>query len=282
MPGLDEVKQIYNSEEYWVSYGDEWSRHWGGPTMQWYVGILPRIHRFIPARTILDIGAGQGRFAVFLKEYAEKLILVDMSEKCIEICRERFAQDTNIEYFVNDGRSLDMIPDDTIDFVFSHDALVFAEEHEMNQNIIQLARILRKTGAAFIHHSNLGQYWYYTKLSRRTIKFLRKIKFIEGDSWRAYSVSAAKVRNMCHKVGLECIVQEMITWSTKKTLVDCYSLIVHRDSALYRKPKTYRNRSFDKIKKYTGKLVKYYDPAVKLYASRSVSYDTLSQNKNSG
>jgi ubiquinone/menaquinone biosynthesis C-methylase UbiE len=280
MPRLDEVKQIYNSEEYWVSYGDEWSRHWGGPWMQWYVGILPRIHKFIPAETILDIGAGQGRFAMFLKEYAEKLILVDMSEKCIGICKERFSQDTNIQYFVNDGRSLDMIPDDSIDFVFSHDALVFAEEPDMNEYINQLARKLKKTGAAFIHHSNLGQYWYYTNLPRRTIKLLRKLNFIEGDSWRAYSVSAEKVRNMCHKVGLECIVQELITWSTEKTLVDCYSLIVHRDSDLYRKPKIYRNLSFDKVKKYTGKLAKYYDPEVKLYTSRSVSYDTLSEKNN--
>jgi ubiquinone/menaquinone biosynthesis C-methylase UbiE len=280
MPTITENKLVFDSEKFWVHYGEEWSSEWGGLFMQWYVALLPRIYKFIPAQTILEIGAGQGRFAKYLKEYTENLILVDLSETCIETCKVRFSEDTNIQYFVNDGKSLDMIADDSVDFVFSHDALVFTEEPDLNEYIRQLAQKLKKNGAAFIHHSNLGEYWYYNKLSQRSIKLLRKLKLIENDSWRAYSVSAEKVRKMCSKVGLECIVQELITWSTEKTLNDCYSVIVHRDSSWYRKPKIYRNRNFDNFKKYTKKLAKVYHPDVTHYKGPTVTYETVSDLKS--
>jgi ubiquinone/menaquinone biosynthesis C-methylase UbiE len=280
MPTVKDNRLIFNSNKYWVHYGEEWSRSWGGPSMHWHSVILPRIYRFLPAHTILDLGAGQGRFAQFLKQYTETLILVDLSEPCIEICKQRFSLDSNIKYYVNDGKSLNMIDDDSVDFVFSHDALVFVEEQDLREYIHQLARKLKNDGAAFLHHSNLGQYWYYSKLSQTTIKYLRKLKIIEDDFWRAYSVSAKNVSIMCHEVGLECIVQEIIPWYTKKTFVDCYSLIVHKDSKWKQKPRVFRNRDFEQSKLYINRLARYYDPNVEKYIAVPVTYDSLNHRNN--
>jgi ubiquinone/menaquinone biosynthesis C-methylase UbiE len=279
MPTLDDNKLVFNIKQNWVHYGEEWSRSWGGSNMHWHAVLLPRIYKFIPTDNILDIGAGQGRFAQFLKGYANNLILVDISEECIETCKKRFAKDKNIQYFVNDGKSLDMIRDNSIDFVFSHDALVFVEEPDLKEYIGQLAYKIKKNGVAFIHHSNLAAYWYYNKLSQRSIKLLRRLKLIEDDYWRAYTVSAAKVKEMCNAVGLECIVQEVIPWYTKKTFVDCYSLIVHKDSVWARKPKVFRNREFENSKRYIGRLARYYDPNVEKFMPVPVTYDTVNQIK---
>jgi ubiquinone/menaquinone biosynthesis C-methylase UbiE len=280
MPSLTDLKSVFNSDKYWVHYGDEWSRLWGGTHMQWFAGILPRIFRFIPADTILDIGAGQGRFAQFLKSYANRLILVDLSERCIEICKERFSEFKHIDYFVNDGKSLAMIEDDSVDFIFSHDALVFAEEPDVRMYVEQIARKMKSNGAAFIHHSNLADYWYYTRLSRSTINLLRKLKIIENDSWRAYSVSASKVRKMCQDAGLECIVQEIMPWSTRRTFVDCYSLIVHKNSVWSGKNKFFRNSEFELNKRYLRGLARYYHPDIPAYRSVSVTYDSLTEENN--
>ena len=131
--------------------------------MQWYGTILPRIHAYLPAQTILEIAPGHDRWTRFLKDSCNRLILVDLSENCIEACQNRFADSSNITYHVNDGVSLAMIPDNTIDFVFSFDSLVHAEEDVIAAYISQLAHKLTNNGIAFIHHSNLGEYNYYQK-----------------------------------------------------------------------------------------------------------------------
>lgn len=258
MATLEDNKNMWELDIVWKYGGEQWSKTWGGPYMQWYGSIMPRIHRYLPAKKILEIGSGYGRFSQFLKDYAETLILVDISEKGIEACKSRFSDEKNVQYFVNDGKSLNMIRDDSVDFIFTHDALNFVEEDVMEEYIRQIAEKLTTDGAAFIHHSNLGAYWYFSNLSHKTTKLLQRINLIEEDHWRAQSVSAEKVKNMCHKFGLETITQELIVYFTKKMFVDCYSVIVHKDSKWFQEPKIFRNRSFMDEARNLRRLSKYY------------------------
>src|SRR3954451_12449920 len=127
MPDIDHNTTIWDETWDWSHQGDEWSTWWGGTPALWHGALLPRLHTFLPAGTVLEIAPGYGRWTQYLKDMSDRLILVDLAERCIEGCRQRFADATNIEYHVNDGRSLDMIPDGSIDFVFSFDSLVHAE-----------------------------------------------------------------------------------------------------------------------------------------------------------
>src|SRR4051812_41608893 len=127
MPTLDENIHMWKGRYGWEKYGEEWSQKWGGSEAQWFGSIHPRIHSFLPTTTILEIAPGFGRWTNYLKNYCEHLIVVDLAENCIRACKERFAGNSNISYYVNDGRSLEMIGDNTIDFVFSFDSLVHAE-----------------------------------------------------------------------------------------------------------------------------------------------------------
>jgi ubiquinone/menaquinone biosynthesis C-methylase UbiE len=77
---------------------------------------LPRISYFIPAENILEIASGYGRWTQFLQTYATCLTLVDIAPRCIDACRSRFRSLQNLTYHVNDGRSLDMIEDESINF----------------------------------------------------------------------------------------------------------------------------------------------------------------------
>src|SRR5688500_242534 len=108
----------------WIQAGEEWSEPWGSSAARWFGTILPRIHDCLPAGTILEIAPGFGRWTHYLKEHCGQLHVVDPDERCIETCRRRFSRDPNLSYHVNDGRSLAMIPDGSIDFVFSFDSLV--------------------------------------------------------------------------------------------------------------------------------------------------------------
>ena len=111
----------------WSGSGEEWSEGWGGSHAQWYGVVLPRIARFLPASSILEIAPGHGRWTAFLREHCDQLSIVDLDAACIDACRERFAGDERIAYHVNDGRSLDMIEDGSVDFAFSFDSLVHAD-----------------------------------------------------------------------------------------------------------------------------------------------------------
>ena len=90
----------------WSQEGEEWSASWGGTEALWRTVLLPRIDAYVPTGTILEIAPGYGRWTQYLKDLCNRLIVVDLASQCIEHCRERFAADRNIEYHVNDGRSL--------------------------------------------------------------------------------------------------------------------------------------------------------------------------------
>ena len=69
MPTIERNKELWDGLYHWSEMGDEWSKQWGCPYMQWYGMLLPRIHSFLPAKTILEIAPGYGRWTQFLKDY---------------------------------------------------------------------------------------------------------------------------------------------------------------------------------------------------------------------
>src|SRR5438093_10829710 len=102
----------------WREAGEEWSAPWGSSAAQWSGISFPRIRDCLPSSTILEIASGFGRWTHDLKDYCEKLWAVDKSIECFEACRERFAAEPHVLCVLNDGRSLSMIPDGSIDLVF--------------------------------------------------------------------------------------------------------------------------------------------------------------------
>ena len=179
--------------------------------MFWWRGLLPRIHRHLPAGRALEIAPGFGRWTSHLVSHARHLIIVDLTERCIEHCRARFADRTNIEYWTNDGESLAMIEDESLDFVFSFDSLVHVEAPVVRAYLLQLGRKLRPGGTGFIHHSNL-----------------RGLAEPGGDipswvtrrNWRGESMSARLFREYCAEAGLECQSQEIVNWISRSKKAD--------------------------------------------------------------
>lgn len=267
MPTIEDNISFWNGTYNWSKAGEEWSNTWGSSYMQWHGTILPRIRTFLPVPTILEIAPGFGRWTEFLRDYCSNLMVVDLSEKCIKACRERFADCSHITYFVNDGRSLDMIPDNTIDFVFSFDSLVHAEDTIISAYLSQLSGKLRQNGAAFIHHSNLGEYLNYFKMQRIISKIPGLLRVLTGMGildnvirpWRAPGMTAEKMQVYAEENGLQCISQELITWGTKRTLIDCISTIVKKDSFWFRNNKVFRNVLFMKEAVNIRNLSRLYD-----------------------
>ena len=200
--------------------------------MEWYGTILPRVHRYLPRRTVLEIACGYGRWTHYLKDHCEKLIAIDLLEECVDACKVRFADSPHITCLANDGKSLDMVPDASVDFVFSFDSLVHVDPGVMKAYLEQLPRILRADGVAFLHHSNLGEYAHYRTIERipKMVGLLSRIGILERNLHdRDRAVSANLVRQLAEESGLRCISQELVCWSTRSTLIDCFSVVAQRE-----------------------------------------------------
>src|SRR5437667_12244438 len=92
----------------------------------------------------------------------------------------------------NDGRSLSIFPDQSIDFVFSFDSLVHVKREIIEAYLSELGAKLRIGGKGFIHHSNLGEYAhsFRERLPRRAEKLLIKAKILDWDHQRDPNMSA--------------------------------------------------------------------------------------------
>ena len=245
MASIQENRLFYEDYD-WSAAGEEWADPWGGSDMQWYGSILPRIHLFLPAATILEIGAGYGRWADCLLPYCEQLILVDLTQECVDKCAERFHGKTNVKCIHNDGTSLNFIKNKSIDFIFSFHSLVHADESTMKNYVREISKKLTTNGVAFIHHSNAGEYFNDVTIDDAKI----------GD-YRDITMTASKMRDLAESAGLRCSTQELVNWETEE-LLDCFSVLARPNSLWGRTSKTISNHEFMGEMAHFGRLAEIY------------------------
>jgi ubiquinone/menaquinone biosynthesis C-methylase UbiE len=138
----------------WSGRGEEWT-----PSAEWKRSLIDEVMlaNLKPQTTILEIGPGAGRWTEALQALAHHLILVDLSDRCIELCRRRFEHAQNMEFHVNDGRSLAPIADGSVDGVWSFDVFVHIAPPDVDAYLGEIGRVLRPGGRAVIHHARAGR-----------------------------------------------------------------------------------------------------------------------------
>jgi len=229
----------------WREAGEEWSAPWGSSAAQWSGTIFPRIREFLPTGTILEIAPGFGRWTHYLKDYCEQLWIVDRSTECIEACLRRFAADSRVRCYLNDGRSLSMIPDGSVDFIFSFDSFVHTNREVVEAYLHEFGTKLKIGGKGFIHHSNFGEYVdsLRERVPEALAKPLIKLKILDWAHHRNPEMSAELFRALCAQHGLYCITQELVNWRGRR-LIDCLSLFARSHSAPQNATKIVRNPNF--------------------------------------
>ena len=102
--------------------------------------------------SILEIGPGAGRWTDILCEPASRLVLADISQACIDICKERFKSKENIEYYLIKDR-LDILENASIDVIWSYDVFVHINPSDIQEYVKEFRRIFTPGGIAIIHHA---------------------------------------------------------------------------------------------------------------------------------
>lgn len=246
MPDVDQNRAQWDGSYDWPQAGDEWSAPWGGTITQWRATLLPRLQSFLPAESILEIAPGYGRWTPFLLEACKRYVGVDIAAGGIEACRRRFADAPHAEFHVNDGRSLDVVEDGSVDLAFSFDSLVHVEDDVIGAYLAELSAKLTDHGLIFLHHSNLAAcppLGWPLRMGLRAVGKLRRRPHPGWDYWRGTSMSADRFRALAEAAGLVCVGQETINWLGSRP-IDCISLATRPGSTWDRPTVTVNNPFF--------------------------------------
>lgn len=153
-----ENREIWDGWD-WSLYGEEWTedvrRFKGMEPDEWKSRLVQEAMVKYARRggTILEIGPGAGRWTEKLRELAGRLILADLSQTCLDLCRERLGDDTAIQYVLTDGRSLPGVEADSVDFIWSYDVFVHINPTDTDRYLSEFARVMKVGSYASIHHA---------------------------------------------------------------------------------------------------------------------------------
>ena len=137
----------------WSRRGDEWNDT--DVPEQWKASLIDEV--LLPnlgdVRAVLEIGPGGGRWSEVLQPRVERLVLVDVTPRALDLCKERLGDADNVEYVLSEGAAFPAVERASIDWVWSFDVFVHIAPLDVASYIGEIARVLRPGGTALIHHS---------------------------------------------------------------------------------------------------------------------------------
>lgn len=134
----------------WEQGGEEWTA-----SQAWKDSLIEHVLEPTMPRgaTILEIGPGAGRWTETLHGRAAQLILADITDTTLELCRERLGDPPNVAYVRTDGSGLTGVSGDAVDAVWAFDTFVHIAPLDIAGYLADIRRVLRRGGIAVIHHS---------------------------------------------------------------------------------------------------------------------------------
>ncbi len=171
-----------------------------------------RLFAFLDLDCVVELACGRGRHVPQYIELANEVILIDILDKNIEFCKERFRNISKIQYYVNNGHDLEQLASNSCSALFTYDAMVHFEMLDIFEYLKETRRVLKPGGRALFHHSN------------NTVDY--RVTFSTGIHGRNY-MSKQLFAYLADRAGLEVLEQRVIDWGGKKDL-DCLTLVEKR------------------------------------------------------
>lgn len=135
----------------WGRSGEEWTA-----SPEWKASLIEDVlEPTMPSGgVLLEIGPGAGRWSEPLHQRARRLILVDLTDRTLELCRERLGNPDDLVLVRNDGASLPGVGDGSIDGIWSFDVFVHVAPLDVAAYLDDIARVLRPGALAVLHHAD--------------------------------------------------------------------------------------------------------------------------------
>jgi ubiquinone/menaquinone biosynthesis C-methylase UbiE len=158
---------------------------------------------------VIELACGRGRHVPKYLEKAGQITLVDILEKNIDYCKERFKGERKIYYYKNNGFNLEQLENEAYTAVFCYDAMVHFEMMDIYSYLVDIYRVLKKGGGVLLHHSNYSD--DYTA------------SFATAPIGRSF-MSKKCFAYLAYRAGFEVIEQHVIDFDGVKD-IDCITLL---------------------------------------------------------
>lgn len=170
--------------------------------------VFNKLFNELDLSNVVELACGRGRHVPHYVDKAKNVILVDILDKNIELCKMRFCNNTNITYYTNNGYNLEEIPTETVTALFSYDAMVHFEMMDIYEYLKDIYRVMKCGGKVLIHHSNYDEDY--------------KASFENAPNGRSF-MSKQLFAYLAYKAGFIVKEQIEIDWGVKK--LDCVTLL---------------------------------------------------------
>lgn len=157
---------------------------------------------------VIELACGRGRHVSKYIDQAGDVTLVDILQKNIDFCQNRFVDQKNIFYYCNNGYNLEKLESGCYSALFSYDAMVHFEMMDIFSYLKDIRRVLSAGGCALIHHSNNDSDY--------------KAAFDNAPGGRSF-MSQKIFAYLAYRAGLEVVEQQVIDWGKKD--LDCITLL---------------------------------------------------------
>lgn len=156
---------------------------------------------------ILDIGAGTGLLSGFLMERYPKasFTLIDLSEKMLEIAKDRFRSSSNVKYIIGDYSKYDFV--EKYDLVASALSIHHLEDKEKKEFYKKSYSLLKQSGIFINADLVYGETPFIENLNKTTWK-----QYIEGSGLPEEEILAGYERI---KLDKESKLDQQIDWLKK-------------------------------------------------------------------
>lgn len=191
------------------SYFQEAEEKWSMDIFWREDSVFNGMFQKLDADRIVELACGRGRHVPQYAMHAQEIVLVDVLEKNIAYCRERFRGEEKIRYYVNNGCDLRELPSCFCTALFTYDAMVHFEMMDIFQYLKETERVLCVGGRALFHHSNNSSDY--------------RVTFSTGRHGRNY-MSKDIFAYLANRAGLLVLEQQVIDWGGEKDL-DCITLV---------------------------------------------------------
>ena len=149
--------------------------------------------------TLLEIGAGGGRFTEALARHAQRVIAADTAPTMVQLLKGRFAQRSSVVPLLLSGCSLDGIQDDSVDAVFSYDVFVHLSPWTTYAYLEELRRVLKPGGVAVLHHANT-----FSELGwKRFLRDLARVKALQPPQAQFMPMTLELMASFAARAGLQ-------------------------------------------------------------------------------
>jgi ubiquinone/menaquinone biosynthesis C-methylase UbiE len=102
----------------------------------------------------IELAVGHGRHAEVVATQAETLMVMDVFEENLNVCRERLKQFENINYQKCQGAAFDGVENEWATAIYCYDAMVHFSPDIVESYLQDTYRVLCQGGKALYHHSN--------------------------------------------------------------------------------------------------------------------------------